>query len=208
LGNISISILNVYSTILIKIDGSSIIFDPVEISWERLGELSLIAITHEHVDHFDRKLVMRLHKLRGTRILTTPFIAEQLREIAQSVTSMKPGDCYELSPGIRIFSEGSRHNANMALTFFIQSESGTVFHPNDSEFFPEMELLKMKYRPSIMTFLGNSFKNLLNINEAIRPEFVITYDYPHIESIHLPDTKVVTLKKNQWFHYPDLHVEE
>jgi L-ascorbate metabolism protein UlaG (beta-lactamase superfamily) len=191
-----------------KIEDKGIIFDPVDIPFDKLGHINLIAITHEHVDHFDKRLAIGLNKLMGARILTTPFIADQLMEISPSVISMKPGDCFELSPYIRIFTEYSKHNANMALTFFIQSESATIFHPNDSEFFPEMEILRVKYRPKIMTFLGNSFKNLNKIINAIRPEIVITYDYPHLKSIYLSETKVVVLKKNQWFHYPDLHIEE
>jgi L-ascorbate metabolism protein UlaG (beta-lactamase superfamily) len=201
-GNIAISLLNVYATVVVKVGLQTILFDPIEVDPDSFAHLDSIVVTHEHVDHFDKKLVIEIQRKTKAKILTTPFIAKRLCNAGNSVISMKAGDSFRIKRDLCIYAEYSRHVANQPLVFFIQSSMGTVFHPNDSEYYPEMETLKDKYRPSIMIFLGTSVQKLLNIGNTMRPEVIVSYKYPFIKSFDLPGIEVVTLKQFAWYHYP------
>ncbi|MDI6777258.1 MAG: MBL fold metallo-hydrolase [Syntrophales bacterium] len=205
--NIAISLLNVYSTVIVKVGSQTILFDPVEVDPDRFSDLSLIIVTHEHVDHFDKKLVTEIQRKTEAKILTTPFIAKRLCTPGNSVISMEIGDSFRIKRDLCIYAEYSKHVANQPLVFFIQSSLATIFHPNDSEYFPEMETLREKYHPLIMIFLGTSMQNLLNISAIIKPEVIISYAYPFIGSFNLPGTEIVgteivTLKQFAWYYYP------
>ncbi len=206
--DIAISMLNVYSTIIMKIGEQSILFDPVEIDPHQFKDLNLIVITHEHVDHFDKELVLELNEYTGATILTTPFVANKLANLSNLIISMKQGDSYEIAKNVNIYAERSYHNANQALTFFIESKMATIFHPNDSACHPKLASLRDKYKPSIIIFVGNSMKNLVDISMVMKPKVIVTYDYPDIKSVVLPDTMLVTLKQFQWYHFPENNVEE
>jgi L-ascorbate metabolism protein UlaG (beta-lactamase superfamily) len=200
---IEISMLNVYSTIVMRVEGERILFDPVEIDPYQFDDLSVIVISHEHVDHFDKNLVLELQKQTGAKILTTPFVQERLKSSCRSITPMKPGDSDEIEKNVTICAERSNHNANEALTFFIKSKTATVFYPNDSACYPKLASLREKYKPSVIVFVGNSMKNLVAFGMIMKPKVIVTYDYPDISSIDLPDTNVVTLKQFEWYQIPD-----
>ena len=115
---------------------------------------------------------------------------------------MKIGEYFRIKKGLCIYAEYSEHIANQPLVFFIQSSLATIFHPNDSEYYPEMETLREKYHPSIMIFLGTSRQNLLNIGTIMKPEVIISYAYPFISSFDLAGIEIVTLKQFAWYHCP------
>ncbi len=185
-----------------RVETYSILFDPIEIDPRKFDVLNVIVITHEHADHFDKNLVLEMQKNTGARILTTPFVAKQLTSDGSPVMPMKPGDSYEIGKNVVIYAEKSNHNANQALTFFVESKMATIFHPSDSACYPKLESLRDKYRPSIIVFVGNSMKNLVDISMLMNPKVVVTYDYPDIKSIDLPNTMVASLKQFEWYHFP------
>ena len=186
-----------------RIGGYSILFDPVGVIPHQFKNLNVIVVTHEHADHFDKKLLVELHKNTRAMILTTPFVAKQLTGLGDSISAMKPGDSFEVAKDVTIYAEKSEHSANQALTFFIETKMATVFHPNDSSYYPELASLRDKYRPSIMLFVGNSMEELLRISRVMKPGVIVTYNYPGVKPIKAPDTMVVTLKQFEWYYYPD-----
>lgn len=200
--------LNVYSTIIMRIEDQLILFDPVEIDPYQFKDLNLIVITHEHVDHFDKKLVLKLNKYTGATILTTPFVGNRLAGLCNSIIPMKPNDSYGIAKSINVYAERSYHNANQGLTFFIESKTATVFYPNDSAYHPKLASLRDKYKPAIIVFVGNSTKNLIDISMVMKPKVIVTYDYPGIKSIDLPDTTLVALKQFEWYHFSENNVEK
>jgi len=200
--------LNVYSTIIMRIEDQLILFDPVEIDPYQFKDLHFIVITHEHVDHFDKKLVFKLNEYTGATILTTPFVGNRLTGFCNSIIPMKPNDSYEIGKNINIYAEKSYHNANQGLTFFVESKMATVFYPNDSACHPKFASLRDKFKPTIIVFIGNSMKNLIDISMVMKPKVIVTYDYPGIKSIALPDTALVALKQFEWYHFPDNYVEK
>ena len=200
--NIAISLLNVYATVIVKVGLQTILFDPIEVDPDSFAHLDSIVVTHEHVDHFDKKLVIEIQRKTKAKILTTPFIAKRLGAAGNSVISMEAGDSFRIKRDLCIYAEYSRHVANQPLVFFIQSSLATVFHPNDSEYSPEMETLRDKYHPLIMIFLGTSMQRLLNISNTMKPEVIVSYKYPFIRAFDLPGAEVVTLGQFAWYHYP------
>ena len=149
-----------------------------------------------------KKLVTEIQRKTEAKILTTPFIAKRVCTPGNSVISMEIGDSFRIKKDLCIYAEYSKHVANQPLVFFIQSSLATIFHPNDSEYFPEMETLREKYHPLIMIFLGTSMQNLLNISTIIKPEVIISYAYPFISSFDLTGIEIVTLKQFAWYYYP------
>ncbi|RJQ25605.1 MAG: MBL fold metallo-hydrolase [Peptococcaceae bacterium] len=197
---LSLSMLNVYSTVLMKIGSLVILFDPLEIDPEKYDDVDLIVITHEHVDHFDKKLVTGIYNRTKATVLTTPFVARQLSGLAD-VVSLKPGD-FHTKKNVNIFAEHSNHTANDPLTFVIKTEKLAVFHPNDSDYFPGLEVFKEKYKVNVLTYSGASEYVLRRISSAVRPEVVVFYAYPMLQEFTVPDIKVKALKQFEWFHYP------
>jgi len=208
MSNLRISILNVYSSLIIQMKGQSILFDPVEIDPQKLSDLKTIVVTHEHIDHFDKKLVVALQKHTGAKVLTTAFVARQLPSLGHSVTAMKAGDSWEIGEEVRIFAADSKHNANQGLAFFVTSDLGNIFHPDDSDYYPELAQLRARYEPLITIFAGTSVENMLRISEVMKSRWIITHEYPGLSHFHFPEANVISLKKNECFVYPDGYIEE
>jgi len=197
---LSISMLNGYSTVFMKINSLSILFDPLEIAPDQY-DVDLVIVTHEHMDHFDKNLVMEISWQTNAVVLTTPYVARLLNGLA-NVVSLKPGDFYTINE-VNIFAEDSNHTANDPLTFIVKSSDIAVFHPNDSDYFPELEAIGIKYKPDVMIYMGSSERNLRAIGFAVRPKIIVSYAHPMLKELAVPNIKVKALKQFEWFHYPD-----
>jgi L-ascorbate metabolism protein UlaG (beta-lactamase superfamily) len=199
--NLAISMLNVYSTVLMKIDALSILFDPLGIGPEKCNGIDLVIVTHEHIDHFDRRLVVEIHDRTNAIVLTTPFVAQQLTGLP-GVVPLYPGDSYQMKE-VSIYAENCVHAANDPVTLVIQTDRGVaVFHPCDSDFFPELTAIREKYKPQIMIYTGSSEQNLTAISAAICPDVIVANAYPMLKEFNIPGTMVKTLKQSEWFLYP------
>jgi len=198
---VALSMLNVYSTILLKAGLLTVIFDPVEIEVDKYSSLDLIVITHEHTDHFDKNLVLKLQKKTKAIVLTTPYVANHLAGLEGMVKALRPGDCFEIKD-VSFHAERSNHIANEPLTFVIKTAAATIFHPSDSEYFPEMEVIRKNYKPELVIYMGSSKDNLRAISSVICPHAILSYAYPMLERDQLQNVKVVMLKRFDWYYYP------
>jgi L-ascorbate metabolism protein UlaG (beta-lactamase superfamily) len=133
--------LTKYTHSCVRLEGDGVlVIDPgVYSEAESLDGADAVLITHEHVDHFDgAKLADALARRPSIAVYTNPDVAKQLTELAGVVTAVVPGDEFPAA-GFRVRTYGGLHAmihpelprvANLG--FFLESDSGSVYHPGDS----------------------------------------------------------------------------
>lgn len=208
-GKIALVWFNSYSGIIVKTPITTLIFDPVKIELEEHIQADAIVITHEHSDHFDPELVRELQKKTNATVLTTPFVAQRLP--GEKIKALKVNDSFVLKD-VELHAERCDHPANQPLSFIMSTNYGiTVYHPSDSDSFPEMVELEKKYKPNILLYLGTSLGNAAQIARLVRPQTVVSC-YTDMESerklieamkIRAPETQVKMLKRFEVYQYPE-----
>jgi len=199
-GSIALALLNTYSTLVVKTDSLTAIFDPVEIKIGKDEKIDLIIITHEHSDHFDQGLAIDIQRQQNAHILTTPFIAQKLRELGGFLRPLKIGDSFE-STEMAFCAEYSNHPGNQPLSFVICHDVATIYHPNDSRPFPEMRSIRRKYNPDLMVYTGNSLKEIPEIAELIRPKTILSYRDQRFKDMEIPGIEIKTVKHGEVYSY-------
>lgn len=172
---------NNYSGVIVKTSKSIAIFDPVDIKPEDVLNVDVIVITHEHYDHFEPKIVVKIWKQTDATIITTPYIAKQLKEVPSvKIKALNVGE--EVTIGsIKLNAEYSNHPANQPLTFVLTtSENIKVYHSSDSRPYPEMRKIGEKYNIDIAFCTvgiapGASPVSGAEIAELINPKIAIPY---------------------------------
>lgn len=200
-GEVALSLLNTYSTLVIKTEKTTTIFDPIEINLRKENKIDIIVITHEHSDHFDQALVSKLRRENHAPILTTPFVAEVLGGTEEDVKPLRAGESFGLRD-VGIHSEHSNHTGNQPLSFVICTDAANIYHPNDSRPFPEMDMIGKKYRPELMVYTGNLVGLLPEIQEMIRPQIILSYPDLRFEEMILPEVEIKILKYGEVYRYP------
>ena len=208
LRRIALAWFNSYSGIALRTSAATLLFDPVQVGEKgRWIRADAIIITHEHSDHFDPTLALELQRQAQAIILTTPFVAKSLP--SGRVKALKVGDSFNVK-GVKLYAEHCEHPANQPLSFVIETEGVTLYHPSDSDPFPEMVRLREKYKPELLLYWGTSFKNAAEIVRLICPKIIISYDdnsgSPQrlIEEINKEalGIKLQTLKQLEVYQYP------
>ena len=172
-GEVALAWINSYSGIMIKTPNTTLIFDPVMINPEVPIHADVIAITHEHSDHFAPELVKDLQEKTSALVLTTPFVAQMLPGLETRILSV--GDSFIVGD-LEIHAEYCKHPGNQPLSFVISTESGiTIYHPSDSESFPEMVRMRETYEPDILLYSGTSLENAAQIASLIKPQVIVSY---------------------------------
>ncbi len=127
-----------HSCVRMESDGGVLVIDPGVFSDpSALDGADAVLITHEHADHVN---VDEVVKRPGLTVFTNAAVASKLDAIADSVTTVSPGERFDAA-GFRVQAFGGKHAvihpdipqvANLA--FLV---NGTVYHPGDSLFVPE-----------------------------------------------------------------------
>ncbi|MBA7495551.1 hypothetical protein ES702_06138 [subsurface metagenome] len=208
-GKIALVWFNSYSGIIIKTPISTLIFDPVRIKLEECIQADVIAITHEHFDHFDPELVRGLQKKTNAPVLTSPFVAQRLP--SDKVKSLRVGDSFRIKD-VKLHAEYCDHPANQPLSFVISTESGiTIYHPNDSNPFGGMAKLRERFKPDILLYFGTSLEKASQIARLVRPQVILSY-YTDMESRRrftdkvereVPGTNATIIKRFEIYQYPN-----
>ena len=208
-GKIALQWFNSYSGIIIKTPESTLIFDPVKIKLEEFIQADVIVITHEHFDHFDPELVRELQKKTNATVLTTPYVAQRLR--GEKTSALKVGDSFAFKD-VELHAERCDHPANQPLSFVISTACRvTVYHPSDSDPFPEMVELERKYKPNILLYLEVSSENAAQIAKLVKPQVAVSFDTDmesrrkFIEAMkrEAPETQAKLIKRFEIYQYPN-----
>ncbi|MGP3667058.1 MAG: MBL fold metallo-hydrolase [Candidatus Bathyarchaeota archaeon] len=215
---VAIAWFNNYSGVVVKTPKSVAIFDPVNTKPEDVLNADALIITHEHYDHFDPKTVVKIWKQTNATIVTTPYIAKQLKEVSPvKIKALNVGE--EASVGdIILNAEHSSHPANQPLTFVLTtSENIRIYHSSDSKPYPEMREIGKKYSIDIAFCTvgiapGASPASGVEIAELVKPKVAIPYhtDKPEnlkkFAEILVGKTKEVKpriIKQLEVYQYPE-----
>ena len=207
-GRVALQWYNSYSGIIVKTPKATVIFDPVRVKLEDYVEADVIAVTHEHLDHFAPEIVKELQEKTGALVVTTPFISQRLPEM--KTVSFTEGDSFTFKD-VELHAERCDHPANQPLSFLISTDSGiTIYHPSDSEPFPEMAELKRKYAPDILLYFATSLQGASQIAKLVDPQVVTSYyvgaewQKRFMEEMEreVPETKIKLIEQLEIYQYP------
>jgi L-ascorbate metabolism protein UlaG (beta-lactamase superfamily) len=208
-GKIALVWFNSYSGVIIKTPITTLIFDPVRIKLGEYIQADAIVVTHEHFDHFAPELVRELQKKTNATVLTTPFVAQRLG--GEKTKALKVSDSFAFKD-VEFHAERCDHPANQPLSFIISTKSGiTIYHPSDSDPFPEMAELEEKHKPNILVYLGTSFRNAAQIAKLVKPKVVLSFytdkesQRKFIETMkeEVPKTQAKVIKRFEIYQYPN-----
>lgn len=174
---ISLLAFDSHSGVRIDTPSSTLIFDPIGIKVEEVSRADAIVITHEHPDHLDVRKVVTLQRKTRARVVTTPFVAGLLKELpSDRLCPLRIGETFDLD-GVRLQAERSKHPGRQPLAFLLTTAEGIrLYHPSDSDPFPEMERLATEGSPDIVLYLGGALEKGLHIAQLARPRvFLFRY---------------------------------
>lgn len=202
-GCIALTLLNVYSSLILRAGGAVLLFDPVKLNRGKLdlSDTDVMVITHEHLDHLDEELALEIQRLSGAPILTTGFVARRIERLGGKAQGFGCGESIELK-GFKIHTEDCVHPANEPLSFIVQTQNLTIFHPADSVAFPGMEQIGTRYHPDIMLYFSTSKDDLISITDLVKPRLVVTYHSSRFADLHFSDTRIKLLRQRETFIYP------
>jgi hypothetical protein len=173
-GQIILGALNSHAGLLLKTSSSTTIFDPKSIDPAQLPSADIIIITHEHWDHLDISLIAELQQKTDALVMTTPYIASLLSQIpSASLKALKPGDIFQYQ-GCLFHALTSLHPGYQPLAFLITTQGGIkLYHPSDSDPFPEMGILATNPGVDILIYLGDSLSKATQIVKLVKPKAIL-----------------------------------
>lgn len=128
-------------------------------------------VTHSHIDHFDRTLLVEWQEKLGMPIITSAFVA---RGLPCKSMVVQEGDMVSVRD-IDLFAMRCDHHAAQPLSFVIAVKgTPTVYHPSDSEPFADMARLPDGYGPEIMLYDGPSITKAASIVRLVRPRMIVS----------------------------------
>jgi len=217
-GKIAIAWFNEYSGVAVKTQTSTVIFDPVGVRLTDVSEADIIVVTHEHYDHFEARFTRDLQRQTNAVVVTTPFVASQLRGIPEDkLRAMEVGDTLTIGR-VRLDAERSDHPGRQPLTFILTSEDNLkVYHSSDSRPFPEMKEIGEKYGPDVaLCTVGiapsTSPRSGAEVAKLVQPKVAIPYHTDHPRSLEefaeilgkeAPKIRTKIIKQFEIYQYPE-----
>ena len=204
-GSTALMLLNVYSSLILKTHLATVAFDPVKLSLDKHDfdsqSVDAIIITHEHSDHFDKKLALEMQRRSNATIITTPFVAQRLERVGEKVKGLRVGESVMIKD-VTFYAEYCEHPANQPLSFIIKTNAVTIYHPDDSSPFPEMKEIGKRYEPDMVLYMGTSSEGLIKITEMVRPSVVVSYFDPRFADLEILPAELKMLKQFEILRYP------
>lgn len=216
-GKIAITWFNDYSGVVVKTPTSTLIFDPVGVGLDDVPRADVIVVTHEHYDHFEPGFTRNLQRQTNAVVVTTPFVANQLRGIPEDkLMAMKVGDALTIR-GVGLNAERSDHPGRQPLTFILTTENNLrVYHSSDSRPFPGMRGIGERHKPDVALCTvgiapGTSPRSGAEVAKIVRPRVAIPYhtdrprslqEFAEILKREAPEIKTKTLKRFEVYQYP------
>lgn len=198
--------VNSYSAVAVRSRHATVLVDPVSMSVPSGAALDVIAVSHDHSDHWDPGLVCELQQRTGARVAASPPLAERLTRVGcANVIPMRPGDSLP-AVGLTLLACRCDHAAIEPLSFVLLTAGGwKVYLPGDTTPFPEM--------PSdadVVFWTGTSLADGAEIARQVNPRLFLTYaiDPPRageramgILTAQAPQVEFRALRRHEVFHY-------
>ena len=191
-GNLEITFIG-HGTLMFSFGGKVIHVDPWTkfTDYKDMPKADIILVTHEHMDHFDKKAIDTLKK-DGTEIIVNQASFKQLGE----GTVMKNGDIKSVSgftveavPAYNLAADTPFHPKGNGNGYIITFGDKKVYVAGDTENTPEMKTLKAidiaflpMNRPYTMTP-----EMAADAAKAFRPAILYPYHYGETDTSKLVD---------------------
>jgi len=214
---VAVTWCNIYSEVVVRTKNFTVVFDPIDVKPSDLVKVDVLLVTHEHYDHFDAELTEEIQKQTNAVVVTTPYVANQLKGISSSnLKPLKVGESVTVGR-VTLNAEYSSHPANQPLTFVLTLDNGLkIYHSSDSKPYPEMRSIGEKYKPDLAFCTvgiapGTSPKSGVEVAKLVKPKVAIPYhtdkpkaleDFSKILGEEAPEIKVKILKRFEVFVYP------
>lgn len=209
-GELALAWVNGYSSVVVRSPETMVAFDPVGLPVEALGAVDLVAVTHEHNDHWDPDLVEGVLKQTPAQVVTTPFLASRLPVENGRVRGMRPGERVEMGD-LELEALPCDHAAREPLSFLLRTRDGlTLYHPSDG-------LPSPWATPAgdggvdLLLYLGTSLETGARFAELVQPKAVVTYRVEPraahsrakaILTSRTPGIPFTALRRHQVYRYP------
>ncbi len=125
--------------VLLNIGEAKVLIDPGQTftaeEAEVIEELDVIAVTHEHTDHYSRDIVVDLARKTGAAVVTNKTVFKDLRRLVadERMVRLKAGESVDLD-GLRVHALRSVHPGLHPLVLLFETDDLAVFHGSDSGF--------------------------------------------------------------------------
>jgi len=177
-----------HSCCYLDVDGFGIVTDPVfqkgfTIERRHLAApppasyrgARIVLVSHAHPDHLDKE-TLRTFPTECVILCPEPS-AEYLKELPQTVRTLRPGDVVPF-PGGRVIAVAARHagkrrsNAasddGRALGYVIETPGSTLYYAGDTEYFAGIDSVASAYRPDLVLLNMNGHLHGLDAVRAFR----------------------------------------
>ena len=191
-GNLEITFIG-HGTLMFSYGGKIIHVDP----WTRftdykdLPKADIILVTHEHMDHLDKKAIDTLKK-DSTKIVLTKTCANQIGE----GTVMNNGDVKNISgfkieavPAYNLAPDTRFHPKGRGNGYIITFGDKRVYVAGDTEYTPEMKALKkidIAFLPMNLPFTMTP-EMVADAAKAFRPSILYPYHFGETDTSRLVD---------------------
>jgi L-ascorbate metabolism protein UlaG (beta-lactamase superfamily) len=170
------------SGMLLKNHEKVVLIDPANKitgdAMQRLQQLDILLITHEHSDHFSSSAVIAIQSKTGAIVVVNPGSFDALSGSLPSdkLVRITSGDTQVLS-GIGVTAIASIHPADQPLTYILTFSDFSAFHGSDSGFNPALSGYKGKAKLAMVPTGGASPsaspEQALQMVKALDPSDVI-----------------------------------
>lgn len=169
---LAVAWVNSYSAVAIKSADTTLLIDPVSMDVPAGAALDLIAISHDHLDHWDPKLVLELQKRTGAKVVTSAPLASRLESFGvANVAAMRVGESVQVRK-TTLRAERCDHAATEPLSFSVEVTGGvSVYLPGDTTPFPEMA----ECDAEVVFWTGTSLTGGAEIARQVNPLSFLTY---------------------------------
>ena len=146
------------SGILASLREGTIAIDPVvkDVPIDKIvrecKNLKLIFITHEHKEHFDKKLVELLFEKYNPYVIAPKQVLDKLEVKSLYKSDVRKGDRFELN-GFEIFAVNAQHpQSQYAVSYLVKGSSESIYHAGDT--YEMDELYKIKADLGVLPIRG------------------------------------------------------
>ncbi len=222
-----------HSSFLVSLAGTNVLIDPYlshegsadlkrivpsSASENEFKDVSLILITHEHFDHFDKKAIEKIASKNNSTVMAHEEILNQLKISNTQKQTIKMNDSYLLR-NIKIDVMPAHHPQSFYPVGYILSHDGkSIYHMGDTELMEEFTDSKLDSITLMLLPIGGTYT--MDVTDAVKtvksmkPDYAIPMHYGTFDAIKtdpnefkerieksIIKTKVVILKPGQEFEF-------
>lgn len=222
-----------HSSFLISLAGTNVLIDPYlshegsedlkrivssSASENEFKDISLILITHEHFDHFDKKAIEKIASKNNSTVMAHEEILNQLRISSTQKQTIKMNDTYLLR-NIKIDVMPAHHPQSFYPVGYILSHEGkSIYHMGDTELMEEFTDSKLDSITLMLLPIGGTYTmdltDAVKTVKSMKPDYAIPMHFNTFDAIKadpnefkerieksIIKTKVIILKPGQEFEF-------